>query len=461
MVVKMRALFFGQIPLMIAALVLLLLPSVASTRRNGTIVDVSEVPDDLHHDADAEAARVPVDSPHVLMSNSTVCRQNNGRNCSEHEANVTYLVPELTGPVWFPDSKRILSTKAHFAANSFGTPWRFYNPGVAVFGGRIWVVMRCEAQGFFTHMCPDDSLYRARACPRELIARHPYFIFNFVCMAHVDERFRIASPTVYALPHNLRYTALIEALTVTQQEIDSRIMPYGAGDARVFEWDHALYIAFHATPEPRDLVQGLHYNQMYIRQIKPVLSTPVQLRAPGIINGTTWEKNWAPIDIIVNATTGATDYLFSRFIEPHQIMQCSKAGVCTEVASTSHSEFFDDVLTRHQMKHYHLGTNAVRLSDEHYGAIFHVMTPGGKHSRKYHQIPYMFQARYPWSIVAVSRDPLKLPRSVGVPFHYHFASGLAFVDGKLVVSYGCDDERSKFFITSAEHVFGDMHAIGA
>ena len=199
---------------------------------------------------------------------------------------------------------------------------------------------------------------------------------------------------------------------------------------------------------------------MHIQRILPSIGPPIQLQAPVIVFGDTWEKNWCPIDSIVNRNTGSTDFLFARFVEPHQILQCNESGFCFEAASTSRKQYFQDLLSRHQLEAVHLGTNAVRISQKYYGAIFHVMRHGRLAERKYVLVPYVFEAKWPWSIVRVARTPLTLPTPTDDPnLQLTFASGLSFLDGRLIVSYGYMDKEPMFYSTTVERLFRGLERV--
>ena len=169
--------------------------------------------------------------------------------------------------------------------------------------------------------------------------------------------------------------------------------------------------------------------------------------------------NRCPIGEIWNNKTGAVDYLFARFIEPHQVLQCNKAGHCFEVASTSNAAYFDALVEKHQLEGIHLATNAVRISRRHYGALMHVMRKGKRDERQYMSIPYLIEAKHPYAIVGVGRKPLELPKPEGVPFHFFFTNALNWVDGKLLISYGFDDIEPRFYLATVDEVFGNIEPI--
>ena len=212
----------------------------------------------------------------------------------------------------------------NFAAELDGS-WRLYNPAVIVFNHTVWatgchsslpnhlislhtqihVFIKIDGKRHWNDACPDDTLYSSCPCPTELNIQ----TVNWALTCTVDSNFSITSNELRALPHKMRYQPLVKSLPIRRGHYD-RLMAVGAGlkasplttrlteiagDSRAFIWQGRAYLAFHATPEHEDLMSGLYYNQMHVRQVLPNLSAPVQLRAPGIINGSSWEKNWFAI----------------------------------------------------------------------------------------------------------------------------------------------------------------------
>ena len=140
-------------------------------------------------------------------------------------------------------------------------------------------------------------------------------------------------------------------------------------------------------------------------------------------------------------------------------MQCNKTGFCFELASTSNAAYFKALVKRHRLEGIHLATNAVRLSEQFYGALMHVMRKGARDDRIYKSIAYLIEAKYPYAIVQVGRKPLALPKPTNTPFHFFFTSALCWVDGRLLISYGFDDIEPRFYVATADQVFGDTEPI--
>ena len=112
---------------------------------------------------------------------------------------------------------------------------------------------------------------------------------------------------------------------------------------------------------------------------------------------------------------------------------------------------------KNDLKAIHLGTNAVRINSQYYLAIFHALRTCC--IRSYADYPYLVRASPPYDIVKVSRSPLKYEPTQGGGFRFLFSSGLAFVDGRLVISYGYDDHHPNFHITSVEELTADMEEL--
>ena len=75
----------------------------------------------------------------------------------------------------------------------------------------------------------------------------------------------------------------------------------------------------------------------------------------------------------------------------------------------------------------------------------------------------MFEAKHPWKIVRVSKRPLQLPIPKCNAIQQScqaLVTGLAFVDGKLIVSYSKNDENAKFYVSTAEKLFLTMENMG-
>ena len=123
-------------------------------------------------------------------------------------------------------------------------------------------------------------------------------------------------------------------------------------------------------------------------------------------------------------------------------------------ASTNHTAFFDRFKKTHLIDNLHLATNAVRLSESYYGAIFHGQRkdPTPILTRSNLDFPYLFSAYPPYKIAFVAIAPLNLPFPDPTR-QFKFSSGLSFIDGRLVVSYGINDSASRFFVDTVENIF--------
>ena len=106
---------------------------------------------------------------------------------------------------------------------------------------------------------------------------------------------------------------------------------------------------------------------MHVQQVLPHPQAPIQLHAPGIVSTSRTEKNWAPLADVWNVATLQWDHLFARFVDPHQVLQCNRAGHCIQAASTNNTAFFSAFKTKHGLFALHLGTNAVLVSPQRYG----------------------------------------------------------------------------------------------
>jgi hypothetical protein len=88
------------------------------------------------------------------------------------------------------------------------------------------------------------------------------------------------------------------------------------------------------------------------------------------------EKNWSPIGEDHNSTERPLPYLFSRSLDPHLIMQCSRLGRCLDIATTNNKALFDEVYRQHELTSIQLGSNAIRLNESTFGAIVNGVLAG-------------------------------------------------------------------------------------
>ena len=199
--------------------------------------------------------------------------------------------------------------------------------------------------------------------------------------------------------------------------------------------------------------------RMRIQRLFPVVGASVQLSGKAFQQ--TIEKNWSPIcpkPPTTREKAHADIYLFSRFLDPHEIVQCSRSGQCSSFVSTNHTAFFTRFKRSHLLESIHLGTNAVRVSESLFGAIFHGLRISSNKQREYLNVPYLFESAYPYEIKYVATKPLSLPIS-RQKSKFVYTSGLSFVDGNLVVAYNVDDATSSYYIGTVDSIFGDVTAI--
>ena len=389
------------------------------------------------------------------------CRTNQGQACSELERRRPLLalgidrdVPLLDAETNSTDLAPRTRFRPEFARHG---GWRFTTPALAVHRGALWVLLRCYSDELWfarpgTHLnrtrapCPAGSLYTAVDCP-------PIEIINyeFVCMGRLDGRLR-AVGELRALAQPLQYAAAL-AFERSGKTIDG--LELGMEDARTFVWDGAVHMAVNVLWLGDGHSQG---RRMCVQRLFPPTSDLVCLPPPPN-HFQIQEKNWAAIGEVHNASAGRTDFLFARFVEPHQILQCTRDGQCEERASTSGKSFFDVLKQRFGYGGFHLGTNAVRIAGDRFLAVLH----GTKFEYNDGRVPaygdhfYVFEAVYPWRIVQVSAKPMQLPRPPG--FRFRFTSGLTFVDGQLLLTYGVNDHESWFHITSVAEALSDMEDV--
>ena len=290
--------------------------------------------------------------------------------------------------------------------------------------------------------CPNDSMYRMHPCPPA--SSNVPDVINFNVFFSINAQGRLLSDVV-AIDHKFK------------PDSNGKIGWYGPHDPRFFTWGSDVYLAFNAPTREHANSRGMWIHRLFPTQTEPVFLT-------GFPSPQWYEKNWAPVGPYQGIIDDCDDdeYLFTRFVEPHEVLRCNRAGNCKVAGSTSHAAFFERYKKTHLLRSLHLGTNAVRVSEKYYGAIFHGVqfTPG--EYPKYQEIPYLFEAEAPYEIKYVTVKPLDLPRNVDgrdPSQMYTFSTGLTFVDGKLVVSYGIADNYSRFYVTTVDAVFGNLVAL--
>ena len=382
------------------------------------------------------------------LGSAATCHQNNGRLCTKHERTHPYLSSALTGDVHFPDGPVVMQstrftqvTKFQMYANGHST--------VASHNGSLYALFMmggyCNNCG---SLCPDNSMYAVKECT---IEPHNHYLLGYVGYAKLTDTFGIDGE-VRAFPVDFQFDA-IEAGHYIPTRASRR--HFGIRDMRVLAWDDGVYLASLDQKAEHNFNHTLKHVMTVQRVFPPFeLSSTVELRLDGSL-----EHQWMPIDLIINSVTGKADYLFARSIEPHQIVQCSHDGQCVEAASTSHVAFF---LQKFKLMSYEsdfdlrIGSNAVRVSEQYYGAILNK-----EYSNTAHNYAYLFEAAHPWSIVKVGLQPLSfLPRPRCHPYNKwlctNIVTGLTYVGDKLVISYSESDANPKFYVSSVDAVFADM-----
>lgn len=86
-----------------------------------------------------------------------------------------------------------------------------------------------------------------------------------------------------------------------------------------------------STTQQQRVVRG-----MKIQRLFPTVGVMVDLDLGSDDQMQRTEKNWSPI--IAN---GSQYYLFSRQIEPHEIVRCNTDGGCQKIAGSSNIDYFD------------------------------------------------------------------------------------------------------------------------
>ena len=388
----------------------------------------------------------------------TVCRQNGGRACTDYERRHPYLLPSLrhTQLTTLANSTDLVQLAGFLEEFKAAGDWVFINPAVLVYRGATWVFTRCFSNRYWRPppaKCPDDSLYATRDCPPISIAN-----FNFVCYGKVNKQLQMVSE-LKALPCQTHYDAFVAA-----PKSEGQYAYFGVEDPRAFMWGDDVYVAVNGPLPPDRIKAGDAYigRRMYIQRVFPAPAhdrLPLTVADDDSIQLKSYEKNWTPIGEVHNAVTNSSDYLFARFVEPHQILQCNRKAECSVAASRSNKAYFDELKKRHSYNAFHLGTNAVRINDSHYLALFHGLKRMPEHDNApyYGDHFYVFESASPWSIVRVSRSPLRIEPSPG--FQFSFTNGLAYVDGRLAISYGVNDLEAWVQVITLEQALHDMDAL--
>ena len=364
------------------------------------------------------------------------CRMNQGRNCSQDELATVHLSTNSGSSFGVNSTDLLLRNRFAFKAKYTN----FYNPSMFVYNNTAWIVARLSMVNKFWEsrnvqwvMCPGDSVYELQSCPTGVRA----LAFNFVVYFPVSKDGQLIGD-VLALDYHSERHHVKEGVYI------------GAEDARYFEWNNGVYLIFSGAINTSS---SLAMRRMFVRRLFPQITDPVQLSTPNALNAI--EKNWSPIGPHVDHEGKETgDFLVSRYVNPHEVYRCRPDGHCITIASTNHSEFFHRFVKTHLIDNLHLATNAVRMSESHYGAIFHGQRKDISPilTRNNLDFPYLFSAYPPYAITHVAVKPLNLPFPEPSR-QFKFSTGLTFIDGRLVVSYGINDSMNRFFVDTVENIF--------
>jgi hypothetical protein len=230
----------------------------------------------------------------------------------------------------------------------------------------------------------------------------------------------------------------------------------GIEDPRVFYWPNAnttdVFLIVNAV-----FSSHAHARQMLIWQVFPSIRSPVALSA---VDNSVWElhdqKNWCALMPI------STEYLFSRTVDPHDIVACTRTGACRPYASSRSSRFFSAFvqLQRHRGNAaLHLGTNAIKLVSGDLLALLHIMIETPHNGRKYDNYPYIISGVYPHRILAVSRTPFTIPSEMMSNRSFLFTVSLMKDEDRVIVQMHIDDKVVVISVKRLKDLLRDMQLV--
>ena len=230
----------------------------------------------------------------------------------------------------------------------------------------------------------------------------------------------------------------------------------GPEDPRVFAWNGEVYAVYNAPPNHSGDDSGGHriVRSMKLQRLFP---DDGKITSLDLIDGKMerYEKNWSPL--APDPTAPDSRYLFSRNVEPHEVLSCSRLdGGCAATNKTENSPFWSKFMQLWGLRGLHLGTNAVALPNGKLVALFHGLPAGN--SRDYLNFVYVVEASAPHAIIGVGEEPLRLPLGTVGSTGYAFSSNLAWVDGMLVVSYGVKDRTSNFYVLDPQTLLQNIQS---
>eukprot|EP00041_Stephanoeca_diplocostata_P026844 m.731275 g.731275 ORF g.731275 m.731275 type:complete len:454 (-) comp23057_c0_seq28:2979-4340(-) len=327
--------------------------------------------------------------------------------------------------------------------NDFSAQYDFrselYNPALVCFRSQLWLIGRHEGRnqsGGWVD-CPEHSLSGSLVpCP--------------------DSTLRMVSFVVrLPLTTSLIPAGMIESLPYmhfpwTTRALNSHERQLGPEDPRVMHINSDVWVATNGPPIGQ-LSNTRTIRCMKIQQIFPVIGRVVDLDITGDMQRI--EKNWSPI-VAENGT-----YLFSRYVEPHQVIRCTiSSGRCTNVAHSRNTDFFTSFKEFWKIKDIHLGTNAVKLPTGKYLAIFHGLSAVS--SRSYLNFAYTFAAHPPWKIEGVAATPLELPNGPITSGAFVFSTNIVLLNAtQAIISYTVKDRTASFASMAVADILRNIKSI--
>eukprot|EP00930_Biecheleria_cincta_P074908 TRINITY_DN620_c1_g1_i1.p1 TRINITY_DN620_c1_g1~~TRINITY_DN620_c1_g1_i1.p1 ORF type:complete len:1811 (+),score=282.52 TRINITY_DN620_c1_g1_i1:106-5538(+) len=166
------------------------------------------------------------------------------------------------------------------------------------------------------------------------------------------------------------------------------------------------------------------------------------------------EKNWIPFDF-----KGISYVVYSVF--PHKVIELPKDGEsrCGQRYSSVFPPFVRlqekmiDVALRGSAQAVFVDDvdNTPNLPLPHFVGLLHMTDTK---TRRYAHFAYRFEPEPPFRIVQLSRQlPLQtLPPNTGSEFEFAFASGLAVLDGKVMITYASGDRDPRALLMSLERL---------
>ena len=171
----------------------------------------------------------------------------------------------------------------------------------------------------------------------------------------------------------------------------------------------------------------------------------------------TWEKNWVPFEY-----NGTIHLIYNT--QPFVVLKMSDKGDCWVI----HNQEYDLGWSHGQIRG---GTPAVRISDDEFLTFFHSSTSrltgesaDWREPRNYYVGAYTFKAKPPFKISRITKEPLTwdgLLKTYTPSCHHKvvFPSGLLVDEGKLIMSYGENDNWNFVLETPLDDVLNTMQSI--